>query len=112
MSKHSQTIFGRRLRTAREFCDLPQDKLGVLIGLDEGCSSARISRYETGAHEPPFSIAVSLARVLKVPVAYFYCPDDEIAQMLLRIDKLSRSKRGSILKAMQNLIDAAESNLG
>jgi transcriptional regulator with XRE-family HTH domain len=46
------TLFGRRLREARIRVGIPQDKLGVLIGMDEGCSSARISRYETGVHEP------------------------------------------------------------
>ena len=29
-----------------------QDKLGVLIGLDEECSSARISPYGSGKHQP------------------------------------------------------------
>ena len=46
---------------------LPQDKLGVMIGLDEGSSSARISRYETGVHEPAFNIACKLAQALQVP---------------------------------------------
>jgi transcriptional regulator with XRE-family HTH domain len=41
-------VFGTRLREARELAGIPQDKLGVMIGLDESSSSARISRYETG----------------------------------------------------------------
>jgi transcriptional regulator with XRE-family HTH domain len=36
---------------------LPQDKLGVLIGIDERSSSARMSRYENGVHEPPIQVA-------------------------------------------------------
>lgn len=55
---------GARLRQARERMGLPQDKLGVMIGLDEGSSSARISRYETGVHEPAFNIACKLAQAL------------------------------------------------
>lgn len=82
MVKH-QSIFGSRLRTAREKAGLAQDRLGVLIGLDEGCSSARISRYETGVHEPPFETAQKLANVLQVPVAYFYCPQNELAELLM-----------------------------
>ena len=99
------TLFGHRLRAARERAFLPQDRLGVLIGLDEGCSSARISRYETGTHEPPFSIAVSLARVLKVPVAYLYCVEDDIADLILNLGHLTRGKRAKIAKAAQRAVE-------
>lgn len=85
--------FGARLRQAREWKGLPQDKLGVLIGLDEGCSSARISRYETGVHQPPFETARNLARVLNVPVAYFYCEDDWLAEAILHLDHLNIEQR-------------------
>lgn len=77
------TLFGRRLREARKRIGIAQDKLGVVIGMDEGCSSARISRYETGIHEPPFVTAEKLASALKVPVAYFYCDDDRLADLLI-----------------------------
>jgi transcriptional regulator with XRE-family HTH domain len=88
MAKHPQSLFGLRLRTAREHAGMAQDKLGVLIGLDEGCSSARISRYETGIHEAPFKVAKSLAAALDVPVAYFYCPEDALAELLLQWHRL------------------------
>ena len=45
------------MRSARERLGIPQDRLGVLIGIDEGSASARMSRYETGVHEPPVAIA-------------------------------------------------------
>lgn len=76
------TLFGRRLREARNRAGIPQDKLGVMIGMDEGSSSARISRYETGTHEPPFATAEKLAAMLGVPAAYFYCDDDRLADFL------------------------------
>ena len=77
------TLFGRRLRDARSRVGIPQDKLGVSIGMDETTSSARISRYETGIHEPPFATATNLAMALDVPVAYFYCDDDRLAEFLI-----------------------------
>ncbi|MES2048144.1 MAG: helix-turn-helix transcriptional regulator [Pseudomonadota bacterium] len=85
MSRQSfpSSLFGRRLREARLRMGIAQDKLGVAIGLDEGSSSARISRYETGTHEPPFATALNLASVLEVPVAYFYCDDDQLASFLI-----------------------------
>lgn len=85
--------FGVRLRQARERLGLPQDKLGVMIGLDEGCSSARISRYETGVHEPAFDIARKLAQVLGVTVTYFYCEDEWLANLLLRLTALPPAQR-------------------
>lgn len=71
------------MREARTRLGIPQDKLGVMIGLDEGSASARISRYETGEHEPPYATAQNLAAALEVPVAYLYCDDDELAEMIL-----------------------------
>lgn len=100
MQKHPQSVFGRRLRTAREASGIPQDRLGVMIGIDEGCSSARISRYETGTHQPPFEIAEKIAAVLRVPVAYFYCRSDALSELLLGIsdlddDELTRVKKSA-----------------
>ena len=85
------------MRDARRRMGLPQDKLGVAIGLDEGSSSARISRYETGTHEPPFATAVNLAKVLRVPVAYFYCEDDRLAELLVRYSSLKKPQKEQLL---------------
>ncbi|MFW9596287.1 MAG: helix-turn-helix domain-containing protein [Macromonas sp.] len=97
--------FGVRLRQARERLGLPQDKLGVLIGLDEGCSSARISRYETGIHEPAFDIARKLAQVLGVSVTYFYCEDDWLANVVLRLHALPVSERHALDAWLASLND-------
>lgn len=95
-AKEPVTVFGRRLREARRQAGIPQDQLGVEIGLDEGTASARISRYETGVHEPPFNIAEKLAQALRVPAAYFYCVDDELANLVLAWGRLSKSERKRI----------------
>lgn len=81
-SPPTKSIFGRRLREARLRSGIAQDRLGVMIGLDEGCSSARMSRYENGVHEPPFPIIESIAKLLNVPVAYFFCDDDRLAEIM------------------------------
>jgi transcriptional regulator with XRE-family HTH domain len=59
--------------------------LGVAIGLDETTGSARISRYETGVHEPPIATAKLLAAELGVPLAFLYCDDDDLAAALLNL---------------------------
>lgn len=103
MTKQPQSLFGLRLRAARERANLPQDKLGVLIGLDEGCSSARISRYETGIHQPPFEVAEKLAGSLGVPVAFFYCTDDQIAELLLNLAEFSEAELASIQNSIRRI---------
>jgi transcriptional regulator with XRE-family HTH domain len=93
-------IFGRRLRQARKWAGLPQDRLGVAIGLDETTSSARISRYETGVHEPPIATAKLLAAELGVPLAFLYCDDDDLAAALLNLAGLSATERRRLLRQM------------
>lgn len=92
----TNTLFGRRLREARIRAGIAQDRLGVMIGMDEGSSSARMSRYETGTHEPPFSLAEKLADVLNVPPAYFYCHDDKLADLLIRYEALGSVAREQV----------------
>lgn len=94
-------LFGKRLREARELAGIPQDKLGVLIGLDESSSSARISRYETGVHEPPVRTAKRLAVALKVPLAFLYCDDEVLAKILLLAHRMSKEARKALLGSMQ-----------
>lgn len=103
MSKHPQSLFGSRLRAARIRAGLAQDRLGVLIGLDEGCSSARISRYETGIHAPPFEIAQSLATILNVPVAYFYCPQETLAEVLIELYGLAEEELRFVLDEIRGI---------
>ncbi|NKA35770.1 XRE family transcriptional regulator [Ralstonia solanacearum] len=100
--KQPTTVFGRRLRDARKRANIPQDRLGVLLGLDEGTASTRISRYETGAHEPQFGVAMQLAEVLEVPAAYFYCEDDDLANVVFSWERLSKAERRHI----KTLVDA------
>jgi len=92
------SLFGLRLRAARESAKLPQDRLGVLIGLDESCASARISRYETGVHQPPYTLAQKLASALNIPTAYLYCEDENLAELILEWGKLGPRKRRRLIE--------------
>ena len=95
-SSPAKSLFGRRLREARLRAGIAQDKLGVMIGLDEGSSSARMSRYENGVHEPPFLWVERIADALGVPAAYFYCDDDRLAEIILIYSALPEKKRKSL----------------
>jgi len=105
-SKPAQTVFGKRLRESRLRAGIAQDRLGTMIGLDESSSSARISRYETGIHEPTVSLAEKLADVLGVPLAYFYCQDDELASFIRDIGLLDDEKRQALRKCADDLMAA------
>ena len=100
----SANILAKRLRQAREALGLPQDKLGVLIGLDEECSSARISRYESGKHQPPLKTVQLLAQKLGVPTAYLFCEDDLLAEAILKLARLSKAKLAQQIKFIDQLL--------
>lgn len=89
----TQTVFGRRLRARREELSWSQEKVGVLIGIDESSSRARISRYELGVHEPPVQTARLIASALGVSLSYLYCEEDDIAELLLALHQLPTSER-------------------
>lgn len=95
------SVFGARLREARLRMGIPQDKLGVLIGLDEHTASARISRYESGVHEPPLKTARDLAEALNVPLGYLYCDDDKLASIVLAVSQLPESERDHLLRSLE-----------
>ncbi len=92
------------MRAARERLGLPQDQLGVMIGLDESSASARMSRYETGVHEPPVATARLLALVLRVPLAYLYCDDDDLAEIILNVSQLSPVDRATLQKSLRERV--------
>lgn len=83
---------------------IAQDRLGVMIGLDESSSATRISRYEMGIHEPPFPVAEKLAQALDVPVAYFYCPDDELAEFIRKAAALGDEGRQRLNECLDGLL--------
>ena len=91
--KPSPAIFGQRLREARKRFGLPQDKLGVVAGLDEGCASARMSRYESGLHMPDLPFAQRLAHELNVPDAFLFTNDDLLAELILGYGQLTAPLR-------------------
>ena len=88
---------------------LPQDKLGVMVGLDEGAASARISRYESGVHEPPIKTARAMADVLNVPLGYLYCDDDRLAEIILAASELPAADQELLLRSLKERLAQIES---
>jgi len=85
---------------------IAQDKLGVKIGLDESVASARISRYESGVHEPPIKTARDIAHALDVPLGYLYCDDDRLAEIILAASELPADDQEQLLKSLKERLAA------
>ena len=99
--RNRASFFGARLRARRKALGLSQEKVGVSIGLDESCSRTRISRYETGAHEPALATSQLLANALGVPLAYLYCEDETMAEIIRLVDALELNAKQIFLECMQ-----------
>ena len=98
------SVFSRRLRERRLSLGMSQEAVGVSIGIDESCSRTRISRYETGKHEPAIAISQLLAKALRVPVGYFYCEDDLEAEALLIIHAVNEVQRRKIVEILRTCL--------
>ncbi|MFW2160453.1 helix-turn-helix domain-containing protein [Acinetobacter beijerinckii] len=60
---------------------ITQEKLGLLIGLDEFVASTRINRYEKGVHIADPNTAERIAQVLDEPLSFFYAETEELAEL-------------------------------
>ena len=95
MTKENEQ-WGVRLKQARLAADLSQKSLGIAADIDQFVASTRINRYELGVHKPDLLTARTLAKVLGVPVAFFYADEDEIADLIYRYSKAEPSVRQQI----------------
>lgn len=94
-------VWARRIKQARLAADLSQRELGIQAGLDPFVASTRINRYELGIHRADYLISQKLAEVLSVPVAYLYCDDDDLAEALLALHRLSPGRRRKAIKDLK-----------
>lgn len=97
------SVFAKRMKAARKHAGLSQDKLGVMAGIDEMSSSARMNQYERGKHEPDFSMVERIAKVLNVPESYFYAKDDEAAWLLVTFHRASTEGQQKIIQTAREV---------
>ncbi|MBS0968190.1 XRE family transcriptional regulator [Chimaeribacter arupi] len=74
----------KRLKEARVRAGLTQYKLGLLAGMEETTSSARMNQYEKGKHQPDQATASRIAQALGLPLAWFYAEENDLADAILR----------------------------
>jgi len=96
----TREIWPTRLKEARTAAGLSQRELGIAAGIDPGVASTRINRYEVGVHKADFQIAVQLAKVLRVPAAFLYCEDNEVAALLVALHRAPSTLRRRLIREM------------
>lgn len=104
-------MVARRIREARLRAGLSQKQLGIKAGIDEFVASPRVNQYERGKHAPDFSTAERLAKVLGVPVPYFYASEDRLADWILAFRELTPQGRMAILRRGKLRYSKRASNL-
>ena len=90
------------MKEAREAAALSQRELGIRAEIDPSVASTRINRYELGIHKADYPTSQRLAAVLKVPVAYLYADDDDLAKVILSFGRLRKSQRSKILSLIES----------
>lgn len=97
------SVLARRLKEARLSVGLSQERLGVLAGIDEMSSSARMNQYERGKHHPDYSMVERWAQVLLVPESYFFTKEDDAAWLQVAFHRMSVIDRDKLIDFARSL---------
>lgn len=87
----------KRLKEARKAVGLSQEKLSELIGIEGVSTRSRLSSYEIGRTEPPFSLVEKIADVLGYPEYYFYTVNDVTAKYCWKCTRMENSQQTEAL---------------
>ncbi|MGX9419303.1 helix-turn-helix domain-containing protein [Vibrio sp. WJH972] len=91
-----------RLKQARKKMGISQKELGIRVGMDEGSASGRMNHYEKGRHLPDVDTLRKLANELGVPLNYFFCEDDQSAELAVLISNLSNDDKKSLIDKLKH----------
>jgi transcriptional regulator with XRE-family HTH domain len=97
------SIVAERLKEARLRAGISQKQLGIKAGIDPFSASARVNQYERDKHMPDLQTRAHLAKVLGVPVPYFYCADPELATLILKFSALGKAQKKRLLGFVDDL---------
>ncbi|HAS6043644.1 TPA: helix-turn-helix domain-containing protein [Vibrio vulnificus] len=92
-----------RLKQARKHAKITQKNLGIMIGMDESSASGRMNHYEKGRHTPDIGTLKKMADALGVPLNYFFCEDDESAELATAISKLNIEQKKQVIEFVNNI---------
>lgn len=103
-SSTAQKTYGHRLRQARKTAGWTQPELGRCLDVDPATAAVRISRYENGQHMPDGPTADALAKALRLPQAWFHAETDAIAEAILLLSRLPKSKQSTALADLKAVL--------
>ena len=92
-----------RLKSARKAAGYTQQQLGMALGMEPNTASARMNQYEKGKHTPDYQTMKRIADELGVPVAYFYCDDDLLAELICALGQVDAQKKQELLDEIKAL---------
>ena len=97
-------ITAKRLNQALERAGISsQLKFGLAAGFVETGLSSRMNQYFTGKHQPDLQTIQLLASVVKTPACYFYCEDDQLADLILKFGTLDEAQKEQLLAFVAKL---------
>ena len=64
-------------------------------------ASSRMNQYEQGKRVPNFQTLEKMAEQLGVPVAYFFCTSDNMAEMVKAFGNMSEAEQAQLLEAIR-----------
>lgn len=94
---------GARLKAAGVKGRYTQERVALNIGVEEASATSRINHYEQGRHLPDLEMAKRLATELEVPLAYLFCEDDNMAELVLLFERLPARKRKQAMTLLLEL---------
>ncbi|MDO6475554.1 helix-turn-helix transcriptional regulator [Alteromonas sp. 1_MG-2023] len=94
-------VFATRLKQARTAAGLSQKELGLRIGISCSSASGRMNHYEKGRHLPDMETLGKMAEELSVPIAYFFCESDDMAELVTLFSKMSEEERVKCLESLK-----------
>lgn len=80
---------------------MSQRSLGILIGFDPASASSRMNHYEKGRHVPDIDTLRRMADELEVPLNYFFCDDQNTAELALLISKMTEAEQVSLIERLK-----------
>lgn len=89
-----------RIKAARKQAKITQKELGIRIGMDISSASSRMNHYEKGRHTPDIQTLKRMADELGVPLPYFFCKSDVVAELNCLIHKLSDEEQEKLLASL------------
>lgn len=99
----TRSPISKRLKEARLEAELSQKKLGIAAGIDEFVASARMNQYETGKHMPNIEMVQRIAKVLKLPVSFFYTTDNGLAVLIKLYSKLTEGQKRRLMVFIEKM---------